>query len=139
MQFAGKDNALYALFAQQVYRSGARSVHLRRRVQHQTREKFLHHAHNAEILYEDRIGADLVQIRQKAVQTLRFVFFDDGIDRYVYFFTEFMNSLHRRFELIPCKIGRAQPRVKTFESQINRVGALAYRRVQCFRVSRRSK
>ena len=134
-KLARQHDALYALFAKQVDCAQRRGVHLRRSVQPQPREKLLHHADNAEILYNKAVRPYRVKIGKKAVQPFRFTFLYNGVYRYEYFFPHAVQRLHRRLKLIPCEVCRAQPRVKAFESEIDRVGSFTDGGVKRFYVS----
>ena len=136
-EFSREDDALDAFPAQKIYARRAFDVHLRRRVQFHRGEKLLRHADDGEILHDEPVGLYPVEVAQEPIQLFRLVLFAHRVDRNVYFFAEPMKGIDSRFELIPCKIRRAKPRVKAFESEIYRIGSFADSRIERFDITRR--
>ena len=103
------------------------NAHLRARVQRNVRHGVAQHAHQAEILHDNRIRAVVRRLARQIGSGCHLPVAHEGVERDIDLAAADVAVAHRLGKLILCEIVRAAARVVRAKAHVNRVGAVLHR------------
>ena len=118
---AADDDACDAVFLELFNRVLVVRIHHDGRVQRDADAHFMHELEHGKVLYEDRVGADLVEIREVIAQRGQFLVADEIVERDIELDVVRVRVFDRGFQPIVVKIEIAlvEPHIEMFAAEID--------------------